>query len=355
MRRAVGTAPEQILAASGPALLAVVMGMRPTERVARLRRCADWPSPAPPGRPTRGSEPLACSASSCSPAPDRCWRWTRMRCGCWSAWGTATLRSYPTAHRQAQTEASLEVPETVADRQRAHQLLRRHGQTRCRRTRPECPQCPIAGLLPVCREPSAAVLNQEIRGDDASITFTSSAGDAEVTRRRRRSPPSSVSCGPRHGHGPRTLRVGEPTGLVRRDPGRRPPAEPDRHAAPDGPGLRADGGRCRSARRWGEDRRHHGHGRGHHDLHSGQSSVRRPVRDPHRLLAGGAVRRGTSGFQLEATGDSLLDIARELSGRPGISRPASAADPARGVGSARAHGRGGTREHAVSTTTDVRP
>jgi hypothetical protein len=41
-----------------------------------------------------------------------------------------------------------EVPETVPARQRAHQLLRRHGQTVCRRSTPECPQCPIADTCP---------------------------------------------------------------------------------------------------------------------------------------------------------------------------------------------------------------
>ena len=41
LTKAVGTAPEQILSASDERLLAVVVGMRPAERVARLRRCAE--------------------------------------------------------------------------------------------------------------------------------------------------------------------------------------------------------------------------------------------------------------------------------------------------------------------------
>ena len=41
LTRAVGLAPEQILAAPDAVLLGVVAGIRPAERVARLRRCAE--------------------------------------------------------------------------------------------------------------------------------------------------------------------------------------------------------------------------------------------------------------------------------------------------------------------------
>jgi len=41
LKRTVGLAPERILAASDDALAAVVVGARPFERVARLRRCAE--------------------------------------------------------------------------------------------------------------------------------------------------------------------------------------------------------------------------------------------------------------------------------------------------------------------------
>ena len=41
LSQSVETAPEQILDASDEALLAVVVGARPAERAARLRRCAE--------------------------------------------------------------------------------------------------------------------------------------------------------------------------------------------------------------------------------------------------------------------------------------------------------------------------
>jgi endonuclease III len=62
-------------------------------------------------------------------------------------------RGYAPAYRQAQTAASLELPETVTARQRAHQLLRRHGQTICRRSRPPCPACPLAASCPAAGTP----------------------------------------------------------------------------------------------------------------------------------------------------------------------------------------------------------
>jgi hypothetical protein len=41
LRRTVGLEPEQILAAPDSVLAGVVVGMRPADRVARLRRCAE--------------------------------------------------------------------------------------------------------------------------------------------------------------------------------------------------------------------------------------------------------------------------------------------------------------------------
>jgi endonuclease III len=43
----------------------------------------------------------------------------------------------------AQQAAAQELPARPAPRLRAFQLLRRHGQTLCRRTRPVCPTCAI--------------------------------------------------------------------------------------------------------------------------------------------------------------------------------------------------------------------
>lgn len=56
--------------------------------------------------------------------------------------------AYAATYRQAQAAAGAEIPETVPAHQRAHQLLRRHGQTTCRRKAPDCRRCPIAADRP---------------------------------------------------------------------------------------------------------------------------------------------------------------------------------------------------------------
>jgi endonuclease III len=57
-------------------------------------------------------------------------------------------RSYSASYRQAQSGASAELPTSVRAMQRATQLLRRHGQTTCRRTSPACATCAIASHCP---------------------------------------------------------------------------------------------------------------------------------------------------------------------------------------------------------------
>jgi endonuclease III len=63
--------------------------------------------------------------------------------------------SYPAVYRRAQAAAGAEVDETVPARQRTHQLLRRHGQTVCRRSAPSCPYCPLADACPSAGSPPA--------------------------------------------------------------------------------------------------------------------------------------------------------------------------------------------------------
>jgi endonuclease III len=57
-------------------------------------------------------------------------------------YGDPTL-AYADVYQQAQAATSAETPETVPARQRAHQLLRRHRQTTCRRRAPHCRECPL--------------------------------------------------------------------------------------------------------------------------------------------------------------------------------------------------------------------
>jgi adenine-specific DNA glycosylase len=154
LKRTVGLAPERILAASDDALAAIVVGARPFERVARLRRCAElaiagaqwrhYPGIGQPGveriqlfTGQRGTLALDSNA---------------LRVLIRTGYGTPDPR-YATEYRLAQLAASAELPDTVPDYQRAHQLLRRHGQTVCRRSRPLCSICPLAHQCPSAAGP----------------------------------------------------------------------------------------------------------------------------------------------------------------------------------------------------------
>ena len=57
LRRRVGLAPEQILAAPEPVLADIVVGARPAERVQRLRQCAELAIAGAPWRADAGSGP----------------------------------------------------------------------------------------------------------------------------------------------------------------------------------------------------------------------------------------------------------------------------------------------------------
>jgi hypothetical protein len=154
LRRTVGTEPEHVLAAPDEALLGVVVGIQPAARVARLRHCAElaiagapWSAYPGIGRPGVQRIELFTGVATTLALDANALR-VLVRLG----YGDPAA-SYARAYGQAQAAASLEVPATVPSRQRAHQLLRRHGQTVCRRTRPDCPQCPIAPSCPAAGDP----------------------------------------------------------------------------------------------------------------------------------------------------------------------------------------------------------
>ena len=154
LRRVVGLDPEQILAAPSAVLLRVVAGARPAERVERLRRCAEL---AIAGAPWRAYPGIG------QPGRDRIDLFTGSRAVlALDANGLRVLtrlgyanpaRSYAAGYRQAQAAASARLPAEVPERQRAYQLLRRHGQAVCRRKEPACAGCAIAGDCPSAGHP----------------------------------------------------------------------------------------------------------------------------------------------------------------------------------------------------------
>jgi endonuclease III len=54
-------------------------------------------------------------------------------------------KNYGRGYRAAKEAIAAEVPEKFAARQRAYLLLKKHGQEICKRTKPKCEICPIAG------------------------------------------------------------------------------------------------------------------------------------------------------------------------------------------------------------------
>jgi endonuclease III len=57
-------------------------------------------------------------------------------------------RRYERSHRSAQAAAEAELPARVPPRREASLLLRRHGQTICRRSKPRCDGCPLERQCP---------------------------------------------------------------------------------------------------------------------------------------------------------------------------------------------------------------
>lgn len=154
LKDAVGLDPEQILAAPTAVLMGIVTGIRPAERVERLRACAELaiagaPWRAFPGIGGPGAERIDLfTGARAVLALDA----NGLRVLCRLGYG-APERSYSVSYRTARESACAELPATVAALQRAHQLLRRHGQTVCRRKDPLCLSCPIAAECPSAGHP----------------------------------------------------------------------------------------------------------------------------------------------------------------------------------------------------------
>jgi adenine-specific DNA glycosylase len=149
LRREVGLDPEAILSAPPEQLTAIVAGMRPSDRVERLRRCAElrlagaaWKAYPGIGRP--GVERIELfSGYRAVLALDSNAARALYRLG----YGE-TRRSYDAMYREIQAVAQAELPANVSTLQRAHQLLRRHGKDICTRNLPACGECPLRDQCP---------------------------------------------------------------------------------------------------------------------------------------------------------------------------------------------------------------
>lgn len=162
----VGLDPVAILDAPHNALLAVVAGMRPTERVARLRRVAELAlasdlaaDPATVlGQPLRAARRVLRRFPGVGdPSADRILLFGRHHPVL--ALDSNALRAlvrlgvgedsedYQRSYRSAQAAAQAELGAGFDTLVRANLLLRRHGQELCRRREPRCPTCPA---LPEC-------------------------------------------------------------------------------------------------------------------------------------------------------------------------------------------------------------
>jgi adenine-specific DNA glycosylase len=145
----VGLDPEAILSAPPEQLTAIVAGMRPSDRVERLRRCAElrlagaaWKAYPGIGRP--GVERIELfSGYRAVLALDSNAARALYRLG----YGE-TRRSYDAMYREIQAVAQAELPANVSTLQRAHQLLRRHGKDICTRNLPACGECPLRDQCP---------------------------------------------------------------------------------------------------------------------------------------------------------------------------------------------------------------
>ena len=130
----VGLTPDQILAAPDAVLSNIVVGSQRASRVERLRRCAELaiagaPWRAFPGIGGPGAEriDLFTGARAVLALDANALRVLARLGYCDPA------RSYSVAYRHAQAAAMATLPASVPALQRASQILRRHGQTICRR------------------------------------------------------------------------------------------------------------------------------------------------------------------------------------------------------------------------------
>jgi endonuclease III len=167
LRKRVGTRPEQILSAPAAVLREVgAHGIVPEQSVEKLRRCATialeefdgdlgpvlrLPVAKAkkalkkfPGIGDPGAEKLLLFAGV---HPALALESNGLRVLLRLGYGEEK-KSYATTYRLVQTAVAPELKKDCAWLMRAHLLLRRHGQELCRRSRPQCGECPLAADCP---------------------------------------------------------------------------------------------------------------------------------------------------------------------------------------------------------------
>jgi len=158
LKTTVGVRPEEILAASQAKLTKALApgGMVPEKRAMRLKQIAEraadlrldgpvakirkmlktFPNIGEPGADRillfADVAPVAAVASNC---PHVLVRILHGR----------ERENYGLTYREAQSAIEGEIPANFAARQRAYLLLKQHGQEICKRTKPKCDACPVAG------------------------------------------------------------------------------------------------------------------------------------------------------------------------------------------------------------------
>jgi len=165
LKKRVGTRPEQILAARGGVLFDIARaGIMPGDSSEKLRRTAaialeqfggdlkaaakrplsearkalmKFPSIGAPG----AEKILLLSGSHPVLALDSNGLRVLLRLG-----HGREAKSYAATYRSVQEAAAAQLPPGGAGLIRAHLLLRHHGQTLCRRSRPRCEACPVANV-----------------------------------------------------------------------------------------------------------------------------------------------------------------------------------------------------------------
>jgi endonuclease III len=64
---------------------------------------------------------------------------------CSRLWRGEPGKNYAADYRAARDVLDAGLPESVAPRQRAYLLLKKHGQEICKRSAPRCERCPLTG------------------------------------------------------------------------------------------------------------------------------------------------------------------------------------------------------------------